>query len=96
LMESTDWDSYGVGNYEKCANCMVHSGFEASAVKDMIRRPLKAATVALRGVRTDGPMAEDIPLDRQRRAEYVFSDHVQRKLGEIRASKAGQKPVPAE
>src|SRR5262249_28989115 len=26
LMETTDWDSYGVGNYEKCANCMVHSG----------------------------------------------------------------------
>ncbi|HBO80639.1 MAG TPA: hopanoid biosynthesis associated radical SAM protein HpnH, partial [Cupriavidus sp.] len=25
LMEDTDWDAYGVGNYEKCANCMVHS-----------------------------------------------------------------------
>jgi hypothetical protein len=31
-MEETDWDSYGVGNYAKCANCMVHSGYEASAV----------------------------------------------------------------
>ncbi|MGE5536656.1 MAG: adenosyl-hopene transferase HpnH, partial [Acidobacteriota bacterium] len=30
LMEGTDWDSYGVGNYEKCAQCMVHSGFEAT------------------------------------------------------------------
>lgn len=35
LMESTDWDSYGTesGN-PKCANCMVHSGYEASAVDD--------------------------------------------------------------
>ncbi len=31
-MEGTDWDSYGTGNYEKCANCMVHSGYEATAV----------------------------------------------------------------
>ncbi|HZH45443.1 MAG TPA: adenosyl-hopene transferase HpnH, partial [Roseococcus sp.] len=49
LMETTDWDKYGVGNYEKCADCMVHSGFEASAVKDMIRRPVQALSVALRG-----------------------------------------------
>ena len=97
LMDDTEWDKYGVGNYEKCANCMVHSGFEASAVKDMVRHPLKAAVVAMRGVRTDGPMAEDIPLDGQRRAEFVFSDHVQRKLGEIRAGKPGaQNTVPAE
>jgi len=26
LMETTDWDRYGTGNYEKCADCMVHSG----------------------------------------------------------------------
>jgi hopanoid biosynthesis associated radical SAM protein HpnH len=38
LMEETDWDKYGVGNYEKCADCMVHSGFEGSAVKDTIRQ----------------------------------------------------------
>src|SRR6185437_939829 len=33
LMEDTNWDTYGVGNYEKCAQCMVHSGFEATAVQ---------------------------------------------------------------
>src|SRR3954469_452884 len=35
LMASTDWDRYGTesGN-PKCANCMVHSGYEASAVHD--------------------------------------------------------------
>ena len=30
LMETTDWDRYGTGNYEKCADCMVHSGYEAT------------------------------------------------------------------
>jgi hopanoid biosynthesis associated radical SAM protein HpnH len=97
LMNDTEWDKYGVGNYEKCANCMVHSGFEASAVNDMIRHPLKALSVAVRGVRTDGPMAKDIPLDNQRRAEFVFSDHVARKLLDIRTTKAAaKKTVPAE
>ena len=35
LMESTEWNRYGTesGN-PKCANCMVHSGYEASAVND--------------------------------------------------------------
>ncbi len=35
LMESTAWQEYGTesGN-PKCANCMVHSGYEASAVND--------------------------------------------------------------
>jgi len=88
LMEETNWDSYGVGNYEKCANCMVHSGFEASAVVDSVKHPLKALGVAMRGVRTDGPMAKDIPLDRQRPAEFVFSRHVERRLERIRAQKA--------
>ena len=35
LMQATEWDNYGTesGN-PKCANCMVHSGYEASAVND--------------------------------------------------------------
>ena len=31
LMETTDWDAYGTGRYEKCANCMAHCGYEATA-----------------------------------------------------------------
>lgn len=88
LMEETDWDAYGTGNYEKCADCMVHSGYEATAVADTIAHPLKAMGVALRGVRTSGPMAADIPLDGQRPAEYVFSRHVEIKLDEIRRKSA--------
>jgi hopanoid biosynthesis associated radical SAM protein HpnH len=95
LMEDTDWDRYGTGNYEKCADCMVHSGFEASAVMDAVKKPWKAARVALAGVRTDGPMAPDIPLDGQRPAEYVFTRHVEEKLIEIAEAEAGAKEIAA-
>jgi hopanoid biosynthesis associated radical SAM protein HpnH len=87
LMEETDWDRYGTGNYEKCADCMVHSGYEATAVSETVRRPWKAAAQALRGIRTSGPMAPDIPLDRQRPADFVFSRHVEQALTRIRARK---------
>ena len=84
LMEGTEWEKYGVGNYEKCADCMVHCGFEGTAVSDSVKNPLKVLAVAMNGVRTQGKMAKDIPLDNQRPAAYVFSDHVQRKQAEIR------------
>jgi hopanoid biosynthesis associated radical SAM protein HpnH len=86
LMEDTEWDRYGVGAYEKCADCMVHCGFEGTAVTESVTHPLKALKVAVRGIRTEGPMAPEIPLDRQRPAEFVFSSHVERKLAEIRAT----------
>ena len=95
LMETTDWDRYGVGNYEKCADCMVHSGFEATAVIDSFKHPWKLANIALRGIKTEGAMAKDIPLDKARKAEYVFSSHVQQKLAEIHARKNAS-AAPAE
>jgi hopanoid biosynthesis associated radical SAM protein HpnH len=94
LMEETDWDSYGVGNYEKCADCMVHSGFEATAVNDSISNPLKLLKLR-KGVKTDGPMAPEIDLSKQRPPEFVFSRHVQQKLAEIREEKARAKAQPA-
>ena len=93
LMEGTNWDAYGTGNYEKCADCMVHSGYEATAVKDAIRNPFKALAVTLKGVRTEGDMVTEIPLDRQRPAQHVFSRHVEHKLAEIRASQPQPKKV---
>lgn len=82
-MEETEWDSYGTGKYEKCADCMVHCGFEATAVEDAFDHPLQALGGALGGIRTKGPMAPDLPLHLQRPAEYVFSRHVEQKLAEI-------------
>jgi len=95
LMEETDWDSYGTGNYEKCADCMVHSGFEATAVTDAMRKPLRALAVSMKGVRTEGPLAPEIPLERQRPAEYVFSRHVEHKMAEIREREARTRRAPA-
>lgn len=34
LMEETNWDNYGTGRNEKCADCMVHCGYEATAVDE--------------------------------------------------------------
>ncbi|CAB3747801.1 adenosyl-hopene transferase HpnH [Paraburkholderia solisilvae] len=91
LMETTDWDKYGTGNYEKCADCMVHSGFEATAVMDTVTHPLKALKVSLNGPKTTGAFAKDISLDKQRPAEYVFSRHVEIKLEEIKHTGKGKK-----
>jgi hopanoid biosynthesis associated radical SAM protein HpnH len=95
LMDETDWDRYGTGNYEKCADCMVHSGYEASAVQDAVRHPLKAMSVGLRGVRTSGAMAPEIPLHDQRPAQFVFSRHVEQKLVAIREAQAVSKESTA-
>jgi hopanoid biosynthesis associated radical SAM protein HpnH len=83
LMETTDWDAYGTGNYEKCADCMVHSGYEATAVMDAVKHPLKALGITMKGVELDKPMAPEIPLENQRPAEYVFSRHVEEAMKEM-------------
>jgi hopanoid biosynthesis associated radical SAM protein HpnH len=91
LMDTTQWENYGTGNYEKCADCMVHCGFEATAVMDTVTHPLKALKVAISGPKTTGAFAKDIPLDKQRPAEYVFSRHVEIKLEEIGRTGKGKK-----
>jgi hopanoid biosynthesis associated radical SAM protein HpnH len=93
LMATTDWDRYGTGRYEKCADCMVHSGYEATAVIDAVHHPWKSALVALRGPRTEGPMAPEIPLDGQRPAEFVFSRHVEEMLGRLDRQSPAEPPV---
>ncbi|MBV9078993.1 MAG: adenosyl-hopene transferase HpnH [Methylobacteriaceae bacterium] len=85
LMDTTDWDSYGTGAYEKCADCMVHSGYEATAVMDAVKRPWKALKVMALGVRTEGPMAPEIDLSGQRPAQEVFSRHVEQTMARIAA-----------
>jgi hypothetical protein len=87
-METTDWESYGTGKYEKCANCMAHCGYEPTAATEAFSNPFKAMWVTLRGVRTSGPMAPEIDLSKQRPAQYVFSAEVQKRLSEIRRDEA--------
>jgi hopanoid biosynthesis associated radical SAM protein HpnH len=62
LMEETNWDRYGTGNNPKCANCMAHCGYEATAVNDTLNHPLKGLRVALRGPKTEGPFAPELPV----------------------------------
>jgi len=88
LIEDTDWESYGTGNYEKCANCMAHCGYEPTAAADALANPLKAAWIALRGPRTDGPMAPEIPLAAQRPAEFIWDKQVHDFMSEVHDDKA--------
>ncbi len=88
LMETTEWDKYGTGRYEKCADCMVHCGYEPTAAEDALNHPLKTMWVALRGPKTKGAFAPDPDLSKQRPAEYVFSRHVQDTLDAIRSGSA--------
>jgi len=60
LLDTTDWDSYGTGNNEKCADCMAHCGYEPTAANLSMARPWMLARLALRGPRTSGPMAPEI------------------------------------
>jgi hopanoid biosynthesis associated radical SAM protein HpnH len=92
LMQTTDWDSYGTGRYEKCANCMAHCGYEPTAAHVAISNPLKMLAVSLRGIRTKGPMAPEIALDKQRPPEYVHSRHVESELTRIKQSEAEARP----
>jgi len=43
LMEETAWEKYGTGHDPRCADCMVHCGYEATAVTDAMSSPAKVA-----------------------------------------------------
>ncbi len=92
LMDTTNWDQYGTGNYEKCADCMAHCGYEPTAAADSITHPFKALMASLRGPRLDGEMAPDISLEAQQPARFVHDTIVKEKLVESeRAQKAAKK-----
>ena len=42
LIDDTEWQKYGTGKDPRCSACMVHCGFEASAVMDLVKHPFKA------------------------------------------------------
>jgi hypothetical protein len=81
---------------------MAHCGYEPTAVAATFARPFEALRVALFGVKTEGKMAPEIPLERQRPAQYVFSRHVDKMLAQINAespageAKAGDSKVRAK
>ncbi|MBL0337742.1 MAG: adenosyl-hopene transferase HpnH [Rhodospirillaceae bacterium] len=83
LMTTTNWDSYGTGNYEKCADCMVHCGYEGSAINDTLDNPLKVMKVKLFGIKTKGKMAKEIDLSKQRKADWIFDKQVENFLSDV-------------
>ncbi len=79
LMENTICDNYGTGKNPKCTNCMVHCGYEATAVDDTFRSPLKAFKVFLKGPKTEGEMAPELPV--------LYDDDVEMKPTLVRENK---------
>jgi len=55
LMKNTDWTRYGVGKDPRCTHCMLHCGFEPTAVMDSAKHPVKALKVSWRGVNGKQP-----------------------------------------
>lgn len=92
LMEETSWDDYGTGNYEKCSDCMVHCGYEPTAILETLKHPLKALQISSFGVNTEKPMAAEIRLDNQRPSEYNFENVVLEALN----SKESEVPTLAD
>jgi hypothetical protein len=56
LLDTTPWDNYGSVNNPKCASCMAHCGYEATAVEDMLKHPIKGLMTSLLGIKTEGEM----------------------------------------
>ncbi|MEM7188998.1 MAG: adenosyl-hopene transferase HpnH [Pseudomonadota bacterium] len=81
LMEETDWDSYGTGAYEKCADCMAHCGYEPTAADQAFSNPFTMLSNVFGGFRTSGPMVPDIDLSDARPAEAHHERIVAAEIG---------------
>ena len=99
LMNETEWDKYGTGNYDKCSDCMAHCGYEASAVTDVFTNPLKAATVAIKGPKTEGAMAEEIDISKSRDPDFFHDTHVSEMMKKLHAqqkhNESKDSPIPS-
>lgn len=51
LMNDTKWEDYGVGKNAKCGNCMVHCGYEPTAVSETMSNPVHMVNSALKMLR---------------------------------------------
>jgi hypothetical protein len=46
-MEKTDWDKYESGADLRCRDCMVHSGYEATVMRNAFSNPRDLLKLAL-------------------------------------------------
>ncbi|MEO1773524.1 MAG: adenosyl-hopene transferase HpnH [Pseudomonadota bacterium] len=84
LLETTEWEKYGTGNYEKCHDCMAHCGYEPTAANVAFANPLKMLKLAVSGLKTSGPMAKEIDLSQARSAEEHHERLVSEEMSKIR------------
>lgn len=92
LMETTEWEKYGTGKYEKCSNCMAHCGYEPTAAMDAVKNPLKLFKLSnLFKIRTEGQMAPEIELSNARPAEEHHERIVAEQMDRIAEEKAAKK-----
>ena len=98
LMDTTDWEKYGTGRYEKCSNCMAHCGYEPTAAVDAAANVLKTLRIGMRGPRTEGEFAPEIDMSGARPAEDLHEKIVVENLKDVHASEksAAKKMEPAE
>lgn len=68
LLDTTPWEKYGTVKNSKCANCMAHCGYEATAVEDTLANPLKALWTSIRGPKTTGDFVAE------KKPQYVADD----------------------
>ena len=55
LYDDELWDRYGVGKDPRCANCMMHCGFESASILEALKRPADLVTLVREGaVRNSG------------------------------------------
>jgi len=93
LMEETEWEKYGTGNYEKCHDCMAHCGYEPTAADIAFGNPLKLAGFSLAnllrgGLRTEGEFAPEIDLSEARPAEEHHERIVAEEMARLRRDRA--------
>lgn len=97
LMETTDWDQYGTGKYEKCSNCMAHCGYEPTAAMDAVKNPMKLFKLnKIDKIRTEGPMAPEINLAAARPAIDVHEELVEAEMAKIEAEKQAKAQAKAK
>ncbi len=54
LMRSTPWHSYGFGRDPRCATCMMHCGYEGSAILEALEKPAAMWEMARRALLPHG------------------------------------------
>lgn len=91
LMETTEWDSYGTGKYEKCGDCMAHCGYEPTAADASIGNPFAMMKVKRFDLKTEGSMADELDLEKARPAIDVHEQIVEEELAKIAAEKKDAK-----